>query len=430
MTDTILRTYKYRLYPTGEQEKTLVAWQQACHELHFACVIQHREAWQRARRKGHVKDCDNSKHKNCQGHTVVPKWAREGLPNRYSQSREMTEARHATSELIGCPSDTLNYVVQRVEKSRDDVIQERMRGKPANMSFPRYPRDVGLTFRGQDHRGTRLVDSNDRFGWWTLSGAIGALGALKVRMHRLIPEGAQRKEVHIKREADGWYIAFACEIPQPEPLPDTDSVVGVDLGCIHEGDVQRVAVTSDGDIYTVPDNLKSSLRRLATLQKLVSPDRSLAGTAKPAQADSNRTKRRRKKIAKLHQTIARQRKHHLQYIARMLVERADVIAFEDIEWRNLRRNGGARKRGLNRSMATAAPGKLIALVKEKAEETGRTVVMVPAAYTSQACHVCGVIGERKDLSVRQWQCNACGETHDRDVNAAKVIKQRGIKALC
>lgn len=406
MSETITRAYKYRLYPTPEQAERLDAWQQACHDVQFACILQRRIAWGRV----------------CQGHHhTLPTWT--------GQAREVTELRGEYDHLGDVPADTMGYVVKRVDTAYERMREKRRNGKRATVRWAKRHTDIGLEFRGKKHRGTKLVHRNDRFGWWKLASANRSLGELKVRMHRPIPEEAQCKRVHLTREADGWYISFACEIPKPEPLDETGKVVGIDLGCIHEGDEQRVAVTSDNDIYKVPDNLKTSLSRLATLQKLVSPDRSVNGSAKQADPDSNRTKRRRKKIAKLHQTIARQRKHHLQYIARMLVERYDIVALEDIDWKALRRNGGAHKKGLNRSMSTASPGLLIRLVKEKAEETGRTVVEVPAAYTSQACHECGAIGERKDLSVREWKCSACGATHDRDVNAARNIRKRALEYI-
>ncbi|HEY0738510.1 MAG TPA: transposase [Herpetosiphonaceae bacterium] len=55
---------------------------------------------------------------------------------------------------------------------------------------------------------------------------------------------------------------------------------------------------------------------------------------------------------------------------------------------------------------------------------GRRTDKVDPRTTSQQCSACGDGGERKHLRVRRWICRVCGTRHDRDVNAARNIKQR------
>jgi putative transposase len=38
------------------------------------------------------------------------------------------------------------------------------------------------------------------------------------------------KTVSVKREGRKWFVVLTAEQPQPEPLPKTGSVVGIDLG--------------------------------------------------------------------------------------------------------------------------------------------------------------------------------------------------------
>ena len=45
--------------------------------------------------------------------------------------------------------------------------------------------------------------------------------------------------------------------------------------------------------------------------------------------------------------------------------------------------------------------------------------------TSQKCSCCGQSGGKKELNVRAWTCLYCGSEHDRDINAAKNIKDAG-----
>ena len=51
---------------------------------------------------------------------------------------------------------------------------------------------------------------------------------------------------------------------------------------------------------------------------------------------------------------------------------------------------------------------------------------VNEAYTTQTCSCCGAWPNSRSkgiagLGIREWICNGCGVTHDRDVNAAKNI---------
>ncbi|WP_165360790.1 zinc ribbon domain-containing protein, partial [Candidatus Chloroploca sp. Khr17] len=64
----------------------------------------------------------------------------------------------------------------------------------------------------------------------------------------------------------------------------------------------------------------------------------------------------------------------------------------------------------------------------KAEEAGRTVVLVDPAYTSQLCSSCGEL-VKKTLRDRTHSCPNCGLVMDRDHNAARNILHRGLQYL-
>ena len=56
-----------------------------------------------------------------------------------------------------------------------------------------------------------------------------------------------------------------------------------------------------------------------------------------------------------------------------------------------------------------------------------TVIAVDRFYpSSKTCSACGVITAKMPLSVREWACASCGTRHDRDVNAAKVLRAAGL----
>ena len=75
------------------------------------------------------------------------------------------------------------------------------------------------------------------------------------------------------------------------------------------------------------------------------------------------------------------------------------------------------------------------MIQYKCEWYGKTFVQVDATYTSQTCNECGCINNRLGydhygwLKVRSWQCPDCGIIHDRDINAAINIKNKGLIQL-
>jgi transposase len=334
-------------------------------------------------------------------------------------------------------------IIYRVEKAWEDArieTQLRRAANPARIAKGLKPlpdakarwadsaADVGLPFT----RGVLGdIETEGKYAFVKIANA-GKLGQFKLRYHRPLPDGSVIKQAYVTRKADGWYISLSCQIPAPEPLPATGHMVGVDLNCIHQGDNQDIAALSDGRIYSTSDNLKKEARKLAHLNKMVS-NRRTRGAAKPADPDSNRTKKRRAQIARKHQKIARQREHELHYIANRIVDTADEIKFEDVNWASLRRQGtpreegdnrrGGRKanKGRNRSMSTASPGKLREMTGQKARAAGRVCGEVSARNTSKACSACGVILQEMTAATRQWVCPDCGTEHNRDVNAAQNI---------
>jgi len=83
-------------------------------------------------------------------------------------------------------------------------------------------------------------------------------------------------------------------------------------------------------------------------------------------------------------------------------------------------------KSVNRSILDASWGILISMITYKAEKTGKVVIKVNPAYTSQDCSKCSY-REKKSLSQRIHKCSNCGYVIDRDVNAALNINKKGIE---
>ncbi|MBA2391119.1 MAG: transposase [Ktedonobacteraceae bacterium] len=146
-------------------------------------------------------------------------------------------------------------------------------------------------------------------------------------------------------------------------------------------------------------------------------------------------------VGTCHRKIRNQRADFLHKEARDLVKCYETIVFEDLKPKNLSRrpkpkqdengtflpNGAAAKAGLNKSIADAAWGLFVRLVRAKAESAGHTtVVLVNPKNTSQICSGCKRKGPHKDLDERTHTCQHCGLVLDRDHNAALNILRLGL----
>jgi putative transposase len=151
---------------------------------------------------------------------------------------------------------------------------------------------------------------------------------------------------------------------------------------------------------------------------------------------SKRRAKKRERLVRLQRRVADFRSNHLHQVSAEIARRYALIGVEKLNLKNMTRSarGGVdepgrnvrAKAGLNRSMADAAPGRLIQLLSYKAERAGGMMVKVDARNTSQDCSSCG-IRVVKPLAERVHRC-ACGADLDRDVNAAKNILQRAVEA--
>jgi putative transposase len=284
----------------------------------------------------------------------------------------------------------------------------------------RYP-----TFRKKgDREGFRLVGK--AFSVQRLSARWGAVsvpkvGRIKLRLSRPLPEGT--KSCRINRDRSGrWHVSF----PSPQPAVSrrpTGAVVGLDRGV-------RVAVaTSDGDLLHAPMLNPQRRRRLLRLQ------RRLARQDK----GSNRRAKTKLAIAKLCARDLDRRKDWAEKASTRLVRGYDVIALEALQIRQMTHSAkGTRQRpgrnvrpkaALNRQVLTSGWGQVSRRIKEKAGASGVQVIEVPAAFTSQTCAVCGHLARENRKSQAIFHCRACGHEANADVNAAVVIRERGIRML-
>ena len=143
---------------------------------------------------------------------------------------------------------------------------------------------------------------------------------------------------------------------------------------------------------------------------------------------SHNYNRQQKKVAKIHRHIANQRKDFLQKESTAIAKQYSCVCVEDLDMKAM------SNRGFGNGKATMdnGYGMFLDMLEYKLRDRGGQLVKVDRFYpSSQLCNCCGFKNPAlKDLSIRRWDCPNCGTASiDRDINAAKNIKQEGLRLL-
>ncbi len=231
---------------------------------------------------------------------------------------------------------------------------------------------------------------------------VSKIGMLKIKLHRKV-EG-QIKTLTIKKENDEWYAIFSCENIPIEKVNNNfkSEVEGLDVG------IKKFLVCSNGKEFDNPKFLKRSEKKLKRLNRQHSKKKK----------DSKNRKKSIIKLAKQHTKIKRQREDFHKKLARQLASEIKYIGIE-----NLNIRGMVRNHCLAKSISDAGWGQFFSYLKYyKTIFEGEVIEIGRFEPTSQTCSGCGH-KQNIGLEVRTFECEVCGMTKDRDLNASLNIKK-------
>jgi putative transposase len=217
--------------------------------------------------------------------------------------------------------------------------------------------------------------------------------------------GAHLVRVSVSRNAGCWYASLTVERePHPSSTP-RNGTVGVDLG------VKHLATLSDGTVVPNPRALGTRLKALRKAQKELS--RKVKGSARREKA--------KKRVTRLHARVADVRADAINKATTMIASNYSVVCVEDLNVAGMVKN-----RSLARSLSDAALGEFRRQLEYKTARTGAALRVVDRWFpSSKTCSNCGVVKAKLPLSERTFNCDDCGLSIDRDLNAAINIRVAG-----
>ncbi|MBD2484450.1 RNA-guided endonuclease TnpB family protein [Planktothrix sp. FACHB-1365] len=362
----MLDVLRVRIYPNKEQETALVK--------NFGCC---RFVW------NHYLEKTNNQYKE----------TGKGL-SYCDMAKDLTQLKKLPDYLFlqEATAATLQQSLKNLESAFKNFFQKRARfpqfkSKHKKQSI-RYPESCSIKGNGLK---------------------LPKLGIVKAKFPKII--GDKIKSVTVSKTiTDKYFAAILFETNNLIPNK-TGKISGIDLG------LKSLVTVFDGETCTKVDPIKPTrkyAKRLKWKQRVLS--RKTKG--------SNNRKKQVKRVAKVHEKIANTRVDFLHKLSRKLVDENQVIVVE-----NLCIKGLARTK-LAKSVLDAGFGMLINFLSYKLEREGGKLVEVDRFFPStKLCNCCQFKNDSLNLSVRDWICLNCQTHHDRDENAARNIREEGIRIL-
>jgi putative transposase len=298
------------------------------------------------------------------------------------------------------------------------------KGKPGKKGFPKFKKEQ--THGSVEYKTTGWSLSDDRrhitFTDGFKAGTFKLWGTRDLHFYQL----KQFKRVRVVRRADGYYAQFCIDTERVEKREPTLKTIGIDVGLNH------FYTDSNGETIANPKHLRKSEKSLKRLQRRLS---------KTKKGSNNRIKFRNK-LARKHLKVSRQRQDFAVKTARCVVKSNDLVAYEDLQVRNMvsQRVGRlcrleatgepvrVKNHRLAKSISDASWSLFRQWVEYFAKVFGVVTVAVPPHGTSQNCSNCGEV-VKKSLSTRTHVCTHCGHIQDRDHNAARNILEIGLRTV-
>ena len=370
------RAFKYRIYPTKEQEDLLNKYLEESRQLYNSLLEKSIKAYK-------------EENKTLLGYNL------KEVALKLRKEKGFTVYAQSTQDVADRVTKSFKNFFRRVKENKSGKNQKvgyprfKALGRYKSITFPQYP------------YGFRILDSN------LLS--VSGVGILRIKYLKDIT--GKIKNLTIKKEPTGnWYAVIIADgqFRNENHVCESNKPVGIDVG------LTSLIATSYGELISNPKILNKSERLLKIRHKQLS---------KKKKGSKNRNKARIR-LAKAYNKVKKQRETFLHGLTNNLIKNYKIIVIEKLNIKGLVRN-----HYLAKSILDASWNELARQLSYKAEEAGSVLLQVDPRNTSRSCSNCGYINNDLTLKDRVFKCQSCGIEINRDINAAKNILRLGLGTL-
>ena len=235
------------------------------------------------------------------------------------------------------------------------------------------------------------------------------LGIIPIRGYRNLEKNLNIRNATVEKIGLKYYVSLCCEDEINIPKFIIIHAVGIDLG------VSSLVTTSDGIKYPkliikrIEEHIKVYQERLSRCIK-----------------DSKNYLKIKNKIARLYQKIKNMRKYYIHEITNDLLRDNELIVCETLKTKEMIEKSYVKS--LTKGIVNASFNEIIRQLEYKTKWHNKVLLKVNTYYpSSKLCSHCGTKNEINDLSIRSFECIKCRSLNDRDINASINILDEGIK---
>lgn len=339
-------------------------------------------------------DCEiqNGKNKG----NIVPR-----IPTEFDLNKSLPKLKEEHSFLSLLPNDYAQAVMKNLSRGFNNFYK--------TFNYPKFKAKKNNIQSFNMYAGCRIKIDGDYIILIKPKGSSYTKDDLKIRFkrHKIKYNFDKVTGFTISKENNKYYISFTfhCNIESKE----TSGAVGIDLG------IKDFAICGDGVIYENKRFLEKSLRKLKISQRKLSKK----------QKGSNNREKQRLKVSKLHRKVKNQRNDYQHKVSREIADNYRTICLETLKVKNMVKN-----RKLAKAISDVSWSSFIEKLSYKVAENQGYLVKIDTYYpSSKTCSNCGCVKETLSLSERTYNCNGCGFSIDRDLNASINILNVGLKKV-
>ena len=373
-----LYSYKFRLYPTKQQE-VLLSKHFGCGRFVYNYFLDKR-----------IQEYKNNK---------------KSL-NYYDNAKELLTLKKQNIWLKEVGSQSLQASIECLQTAYDNFFRKVKQKNKGKKGFPRFKR--------RHNKQSFKVKQNIKIKDKKLCFPKFLSGVNFVQDREF--EGEIKFATISKNKARQYFVSITVQ-KEILPLKQSLEVIAFDLN------VKNIVDSNGNKIENLRPN-KQYEQRLKLLSKGVS--RSEKG--------SEGRKRANRRLAKLHLKITNKREDFLHKLTNRIINKNQVICVEDLSVESMlkkvssdkREETRKQERNRHKDIADCGFRSFVDKLTYKAKWYGRELIKVSRYFpSSQLCNNCKYQNKELKPTDREWCCINCFEYNDRDHNAALNILDEG-----